>query len=413
MDALTQRMIERQQRWTSMTATRSPSRVQVSSRFTMVSRDGRAAPLNSVDNSYQTSAQRPLQPLEPDLQEVHAIADDNVDDSCVDERKGQRLRTKIRTVSRMMRVFKKLRQDHPYQRDNVDDDSDEDRDIMSWIEQRTKEVEELLQQGQACIDIKTPPLTPRCEDTMSAPESPMTTKQSERTGLGSPTSYISCFELEAATFAAHPQESFESPRKKMRIEAEPLSQKVDCLSQQVILLTKECQLRLEDSDQAHLLEQTVAVLSDVQAQLGRVSELHRAFESGISDKTSGGQSDKLITLPAQDISQRSTDTDCSAFSNSLDSSPRAPIEHVAAEVQALKQDIQDLSTNLSTAEKERGYLSWQIQAQKDQMQRLEQVMLRRSTPRLMLSKNSTPTNCTTIHTGFCMPQMQNNTIRFR
>jgi hypothetical protein len=166
-----------------------------------------------------------------------------------------------------MRVFKKLRQDHPYfeptASQNLSNDGfepegsnmDENR-LIHKLDQRSKELEELLQEGEELLkNVKTP-----SSDTPSSAASGM-----------------------------------ESPAKRLREVRDgndsgfiSFSSSIDELSQQLDILSKECQLRHSEGfgtpshsrtpARVELLAETTGILQTMQEKVTGLVDAHRKSE---------------------------------------------------------------------------------------------------------------------------------------
>lgn len=184
-----------------------------------------------------------------------------------------RVQAKVFSVSRMSRIFKKLRQDHPYiectSSQNPNDDTvDDSIQLICKLEERSREVEELLQEGEEMLHGKVP-----C---IATPKSVV--------GYG---------------------DAMESPAKRLRDENDgdfiSFSNCIDELSQQLNILSKECQLRHSQGfgtpthsrtpERVELLAETKDILHAMQAKVTDLAEAHRKAETLALAESSSSSSD--------------------------------------------------------------------------------------------------------------------------
>lgn len=186
-----------------------------------------------------------------------------------------RVRTKVRSVSRMNCMLKKLRQDHPYMisrsQGSIHDEMPADAagtsphssQLMCHLELRTRELEKLLHDGEEILS-------------------------------GSNTN-LPCIGTPASAASMVFEDSIESPAKRSRSENNggfiSLSSSIDELCQQVSILSKECDLRRSEGfgtphhsrtpERLELLEQTTDVLHTIHAKVQSLANAHKKAEAHV------------------------------------------------------------------------------------------------------------------------------------
>lgn len=183
------------------------------------------------------------------------------------------LRTKVRSVSRMVCMLKKLRQDHPYtisrKQDACDDELQADgairimdsSELMCHLDQRTIELERLLHKGEEIL-------------------------QKSNTNLP-------CIGTPASAASIVFEDSIESPSKRSRNEKDcsfiSLSSSIDELCQQVSILSKECKFRHSEGfgtphhsrtpERLQILALTTAVLDTIHEKVKILANAHKTAEA--------------------------------------------------------------------------------------------------------------------------------------